>query len=272
MPPLISAVIVDTFPDKILPSIAIEKTLECPQVGKVYTFSDKPFFAGAEFIEIPEINDVEEYSKVVLYDLIKFVKEDFLIIQWDGYCLNPKKWNVDFQKFDYIGPPHFRGENYCVGNGGFSFRSLRLMHAIAEICKAPEGSEDYLITIEYKDALNAMGIQLAPLDLAQQFAYQEGPALVGKEDIFGFHGPSNLPKFISEETLLPLAENIIRRIHNFQLLTVYLESCKSHNKFQLFIESVHAINRQSKTMKMIDSFFAGRVSQYWAERFITVMS
>jgi hypothetical protein len=55
----ISAVIIDTYSDKTLPKLAIEKTLQCNAIDKVYTYSDTPYFDGAEFIQIPEIISIK---------------------------------------------------------------------------------------------------------------------------------------------------------------------------------------------------------------------
>ena len=208
MPKKISAVIIDTYENKSLPKLAIEKTLQSHIVGKVYTFSDKPYFSGAEYIPISKINSIKDYEKWVLGDLLDFVNEDFLIIQWDGFVINPSAWNEEFLDYDYIGAPHtVHGSVFQVGNGGFSYRTIRLMEALVCINRytdllALELPEDILICSEYRNVLEKSGIKFAPLDVASLFSFEQDGLSVNLKDLFGFHSSYNFPKFFSEEFLL----------------------------------------------------------------------
>ena len=54
-----------------------------------------------------------------------------LTFQSDGFILNPDAWTDEFFNYDYIGAPW--GDNrYAVGNGGFSFRSKKLMNFVSD--------------------------------------------------------------------------------------------------------------------------------------------
>ena len=45
-----------------------------------------------------------DYSKRMLRDLCQYVQSEFvLVIQWDGYVLNPDVWDDGFLEYDYIG-------------------------------------------------------------------------------------------------------------------------------------------------------------------------
>ncbi|MBU3613872.1 hypothetical protein ICN46_03015 [Polynucleobacter sp. Latsch14-2] len=269
----ISAVIIDTYPNKTLPKLAIEKTLECGKIGKVYTFSDQPYFNGAEFVQIPEITDVEQYSTLMIDSLINYVHEDFIVIQWDGFVLNPRKWSDEFLNYDYIGAPHLRdSEKMSVGNGGFSFRTQKLMHAIKKIPHAIDMPEDFLICHRHRHELEQLGVKFPHLPLASRFSYQEGPVSLSADELFGFHGPWNFPKFFTEDFLMPFAKEIIERTLNFIILTLYLEECKNQSMHSLFFESVDSINRTPKTIELIDVFFRNKIYGGWAERFIKVMN
>ena len=62
--------------------------------------------------------DLEGYSEFVIRELHKYVDTSHcLLVQWDGYVLNPKSWLPQFLDYDYIGAP-WNGN--VVGNGGFS--------------------------------------------------------------------------------------------------------------------------------------------------------
>ena len=53
--------------------------------------------------KIPPIN-YEEYNKFIVYELYKYIDTDYaLIIQDDGYVINPQCWRQDFLNYDYIG-------------------------------------------------------------------------------------------------------------------------------------------------------------------------
>ena len=232
MPRKISAVIIDTYDNKKLSILAIEKTLECNRIGKIYTFSDVPYFGGAEFVHIPKITSIKEYEKWALGGLLEAVKEDFLIIQWDGFVLQPSKWSDEFQSYDYIGAPHtYESNSFEVGNGGFSYRSLKLMNAIAEI-QSSEGipttdlPEDIFICRKHRIALEKMGVLFAPVELASQFSFQEDGLPVDFANLFGFHSPWNFPRFFMEEFILPIAGDIVERMTNFRVFIIYLEQCR----------------------------------------------
>jgi len=59
-----------------------------------------------------------------------------LLVQPDGFVINPDKWDNQFFEYDYIGAPWEQvphsyldpwGKPHRVGNGGFSFRSKKLL-------------------------------------------------------------------------------------------------------------------------------------------------
>jgi len=135
---------------------------------------------------IPHIGTKEDYSKFVVKELYKYFETDYvLIVQWDGYVLNPKAWTDEFLQYDYIGAPwHFRTD-IKVGNGGFSLRSKKLMTLLAT---SPEITrlhpEDDTTTIIYRQFLIDKGIKFAPVELAYKFSVEHEP-YVGS---FGYHG------------------------------------------------------------------------------------
>ena len=62
----ISAVIIDTFPNKVIPLLATRRTSRLPNFLKLYTMSDEPFVAGAEFHKIEPIRSLTQYSDIAL--------------------------------------------------------------------------------------------------------------------------------------------------------------------------------------------------------------
>ena len=92
---------------------------------------------GIEFSQCYEIKSIHEYNYYCLYNLTNHIDTDYcLLIQPDGFVINPDKWDDDWFNYDYIGAPWALaddayldpwGKPHRVGNGGFSFRSKKLL-------------------------------------------------------------------------------------------------------------------------------------------------
>lgn len=186
----------------------------------------KPVFldASIEHVLIQPINFVG-YSKFIIENLNNYVNTEFcLIVQADGFIINPKRWKNEFLDYDYIGAPwphevevrnsvfnKFHFDKNRVGNGGFSLRSKRLLEICSQI-KFDElnfsiKSEDLLIChFLYEEMLKA-GIRFAPLELASQFSIESGEIAEGQNltTPFGFHGK----RWLSDEYLAKLAANSV---------------------------------------------------------------
>ena len=151
-------------------------------------------FGDEIFINDPKINSRQAYSKFILQELYKQVYTDFvLIVQWDGYIINPDAWNDQFLDYDYIGavwPWHEEGRR--VGNGGFSLRS----RVLCELTAQPEfvyidQNEDDLICHVNRVWLEAQGIKFAPEELARYFSFERELTNI---KTFGFHGDFNFER------------------------------------------------------------------------------
>ena len=167
----------------------------------------KNLHSSIEHIVIPPIVFFG-YSKIMIEELHKFVDTEFcLIVQADGFVINPGIWSNQFLEYDYIGAPwpdvvgvynsSFNrmelGKNR-VGNGGFSLRSKKLLDICSRInfdqLDFPIKSEDLIIChYLYGDMLKA-GIKFAPFDIAKKFSIE---SLIESQydnlgSSFGFHG------------------------------------------------------------------------------------
>jgi hypothetical protein len=164
-----------------------------------------------EHILIPPI-DFLGYSKFIIEELHKYVDTQFcLVIQADGFVINPQLWNKKFFEYDYIGAPwpnvvfrislvdgrlngNFSFENNFVGNGGFSLRSKKLLELCSEI-KFDEltfevKSEDVIICHFFYEKMTRAGIKFAPPDLASSFSIELAVDYLNNDitKCFGFHG------------------------------------------------------------------------------------
>lgn len=160
---------------------AIEQSCKGINFGEVV-------FLGKDDVEV---NSKEEYSNFMVRDLFHYIKTDFvLVIQSDGFVLNPDAWTNDFFKYDYIGAPWWYNDNKNVGNGGFSLRSRRLLEILeSDSTITQTHPEDDIICRKYGEYLKTKGIKFAPVSLAEKFSI-EGHGSKDKEykGQFGFHG------------------------------------------------------------------------------------
>lgn len=168
-------------------------------------------------VEIPHIDSIEKYSEFCIKDLHNYVDTDFvLLVQYDGFVLNPKSWDNDFLNYDYIGAPwavgtwetnHFPKELYgqkVVGNGGFSLRSKKFLEISSQLVKRGiiknYQPEDVALCVWYRKELENFGIKFPPIELAERFSF-EGEVNRGQWiNEFGFHGLkwSNINNWIKE--------------------------------------------------------------------------
>jgi len=158
-------------------------------------------------IEIEPLRSIEAYSEFMLKALGPHIKTSHvLVIQWDGFVLNPDAWCAEFLEYDYIGAPwRHISELHSVGNGGFSLRSRRLIDMLAEPAFVPSHPEDLAICCTHRDALERRGIRFAPVSLANRFAIEDG---VLQADTFGFHGAQHLPHLLAPEELLAFVQSL----------------------------------------------------------------
>lgn len=172
---------------------AIEKSIENIDFGEVLFITDiEVFNPKYRSVIIPKIVSKELYSQFMFNVLVDYIETDFcLVIQYDGYVINPNLWSDEFLKYDYIGAAWWY-DNNNVGNGGFSLRSRKLLQTLSAF--EPKHPEDDAICRLYRKDLEILFIKFAPESLAEKFSYEpNGKYPEFKNDTFGFHG---IPKLI----------------------------------------------------------------------------
>ena len=248
----ISAVIVDTYPDKRLIDIAIKMVRKIEFVNKIYLFSDISFSDSCEFIKIDLIKSQNEYSNVIFEKLHSLPLDNhFFIFQWDGFPLFPEKWDMDFLKYDYIGSP----DGEWVGNGGFSLRSRKLVETLKNLnitvdLKNPQLQlEDQIICTYNRELLMREGIKFAPVEIARKFSYDDG---FPTKDIFGFHGPKNFSYYFDEDELVSFSEVIIERISHPNTMYKYISMMKFLNKGRLMEATFNEFRNKPNIFKLFN--------------------
>ncbi len=142
-------------------------------------------------VKIKSISSKKSYSEFLVKELYKYVDTDYaLIIQYDGFILNPNAWDDSFLKYDYIGAPWYHFKNLRVGNGGFSLRSKKLLELAAKVGKL--GSSYHPEDVWYSETLRPIaekhGMSWATEETAQRFSKEGDIRGVVWNDEFGFHG------------------------------------------------------------------------------------
>ena len=185
---------------------AVINTLRHIDVKEVLTFSNKSIVAGERLVSVEPFPSVEAYCQYMLTGWLDHVTTDWvLFVQWDAMATGLMPWDQKFLDYDYIGAPWpWYQDNQSVGNGGFSFRSRKLLQALQDprIIMVPNDSasmyEDRAIGIGYRPLLeNEYQIRYAPRNLAAEFSYELG----NYQPSFGFHGVWNIIRCASPDTV-----------------------------------------------------------------------
>lgn len=182
--------------------------------AKLCKFYDIVFLTPPSVSENPIENEIR-YNQFMISHLYKKIESDFcLVIQWDGFVINPEMWNDDFMNYDYIGAPwNFKGSRNNVGNGGFSLRSKKFLEASSRISYHPTkcdwfdkqqavdrpiSPEDWFLCYHSYDEMLNNDIKFAPVNLASEFSVENPGCNVqfNRDDIstygsFGFHYSAN---------------------------------------------------------------------------------
>jgi Protein of unknown function (DUF5672) len=165
------------------------------------------------------LDSIDAYSEYCIYKLWTHIKTShILLIQADGYVINPKKWSPDFLNYDYVGAPWEYSENAYidpfgnhqrVGNGGFSLRSLKLLR-VPQVVEIPWEinkddfykhmdaglySEDGNICVHNRHIYESAGCVFAPLEIAMSFSKEKQVSEFDGRVTFGFH--KKLPRLIN---------------------------------------------------------------------------
>jgi len=172
---------------------------------------------GIRVVKIDKLNSVDEYNDKVLrlYEMLEELKVEYdfmLLVQDDGYVINPELWDPVFLAYDYCGAPwpnnkewidkqtksnkHMVGDWNRVGNGGFSLRSKKFIKTTSDLFLTNGGrGEDINLCLHHGIVLKFVwGIKFAPVDVALRFSYENPIAetdycpYFDKTKHFGFHG------------------------------------------------------------------------------------
>lgn len=168
-----------------------------------FTFSNVILFSNSipenitsniEYVKV-DISKVYDYNKFILQNLCDYVNTTYcIIVQNDGFIINPHLWSDDFLNFDYIGAPwsihqmKVWNRTNRIGNGGFSLRSKRLLEYTKKLGNIDFNLEEDVITSLLLE--NNKNFNLPTIKIAAKFSLEthldDHPNDLTK--CFGFHG------------------------------------------------------------------------------------
>ena len=185
---------------------ALRRSLAAMSFADAYLLTDADTITDVPTRSIPALRSRDAYSSFMLRNLVEFVRTSHvLVVQWDGFILDPRRWSSDFLNVDYIGARWgWFNDGFSVGNGGFSLRSRKLLEATANIFGSIDiaVNEDILICRQYRGELEQrFDVSFSPPAMADQFSYERTPPAA---PTFGFHGLFNFWRHLSDDELLAL--------------------------------------------------------------------
>jgi hypothetical protein len=184
---------------------AIDKTLEIFPDADLIQIGDRQYHDKGRFYQVPKF-DARDHSRMCLNMVPDLVETNYaLFIQYDGFPTQAQYWDDEFLKYDYIGAPWNQvGSGWDVGNGGFSFRSKKLLNYMKMINPDAFGKdspqkgwlEDQLICVTHRRWLMMQGIEYAPKVVANKFSHEHP---TGYRHSFGFHGCNQVPYYLTDQ-------------------------------------------------------------------------
>lgn len=143
---------------------------------------------GVKVVVIPEIKSKDEYSEFILKMAWRDIMTDYVLVtQHDSWILNGDCFDERLYNYDYAGALWLESDGLANGNGGFSWRSLRLMEKVAMDDNINSTApEDVSVCRVYRRYLETRyNLKWAPDEICDRFSFElrtpTGPT-------FGFHG------------------------------------------------------------------------------------
>ena len=231
----IELVCVDTTPKFELSLSAIEHSIKYVNFGKVSFFTSSKIVKNCTTnmynsdnkrvnINMYDVNisNTLDYNYFINHDFVKYVTyKHILIVQWDGFIINPGSWTDEFLGYDNIGARwgfgdiNNNGHGGNGGNGGFTLRSKNLLDTISNNINEFDDNisnsnnvnkynEDVQICMINRELLHNKGIVFCDHELADQFSIQQTECYKYYKPYpithnFGFHGyNAYLPEIIKK--------------------------------------------------------------------------
>jgi hypothetical protein len=183
--------------------------------------------------------NINWYSNYVVKKLPFLIKTEwYLIIQWDGFPINPHKWSNEFFEYPFLGGGH------SVYNGGFSLRHTETMCKMAQTDETfGSGAEDgfysaFLDNEWMADRETPFKIKWADENVVNKFCHWNSEDKI--DNAFGWHRMCFLSKKDIEKAFLHYRNEFnseeIKKLINYCLIKeIDFDLIESNvNKIELF--------------------------------------
>ncbi len=210
MPPTVTLAFVDTS-SHVLTRAALEASVTQFPFTRVLVATDRPeAFPGYDTVRVDPFPTIREFCRYLTHGLVEHITTDVMLMaQYDGFVIHGDQYSPHFAHYDYIGAPWPMFEDCAVGNGGFSWRSRRLMEAVATLDYDGVEPEDIFICRTSRILLESRHkVRFPGRDLASHFSQELSPRHYPS---FGFHGFFHLPTLYAKR-LDFLVENLTPRM------------------------------------------------------------
>lgn len=210
-----TAVIYDTD-SHVLANEALETSIKSFNFDDVLIFSDRQDAWGDKKVNLVEtLTKKGQYDNFMLNKLPDYIQTThFIIVQFDGFIINPGEWSNMFLHYDYIGAP-WPQENHGpmnVGNGGFCLRSKKLADAVKTFNYDFERAkihEDLFICQSLRPVLEKQyGLHFPHESIASHFSAE---SYIYRYPTFGFHNIRFMP-LVYQDRIDFLMNNLSDRV------------------------------------------------------------
>ena len=195
--PNITAIAVTSI-EEDLTMAALLYSAEKINFGKIKLITTFEPSIKSDKVEINKLNyklSFAGYNNFMGRELYKYIDTEYaLLIQYDGFVVNPHNWKDDFLNYDYIGAAWNTSHvGHRVGNGGLCLRSKKFL----DLCKyipTHHANEDIFYSCVYRYYFIQNGCKFPDVLTAYSFSVEQ--TIPEKEytfeNSFGFHGKEHL--------------------------------------------------------------------------------
>lgn len=243
---------------------SLKKCMAQCEFDRVIFFTNIPLkLPGIEVIQIEELNGKDGYSHFMLKEAYKYITSDFvLVVQHDSWILDADQFDERLYDVDYCGGLWLENDGLANGNGGFSWRSYKLMKAVGEdeLINATS-PEDVALCRTYRRYLEKnYELVWADDEMCEQFSFElRCPA----RPTFGFHNyfhPPYQPTVLIKRTAamgdIVMVEPVMRYFHDKGYRVVLDTLPQFHLLFLNHYFKVHKLDqidqRLLKTAKIVN--------------------
>ncbi len=168
---------------------SLQKCMAQCEFDRVILFTDIPLdIDGIDVIKIETLNGKDGYSHFLLKEAYKYIDTKFvLVVQHDSWILDSEQFDDRLYNVDYAGalwPQEIDGLK--CGNGGFSWRSHRLMKCVGEddLVNATAPEDVALCRVYRRYLEKTYNLIWAADDICEKFSFELGEP---NQRTFGFH-------------------------------------------------------------------------------------